>query len=196
MALESWDETTLFMRMMCVRWAFCVGVSLALISMTSCLRLLSLDYQATNSMKGQGAVSVAGFRYQATDEQRVRPHEVETPPRSEAKLFLSEPIGSVFSWAVQSELVRSGYTVTESGPRTIFGMVTRFYLDWTKETGRTFELEVTYSVQSDDRQPFSWRCSSIKTGSEMLEEDALLIKAGMADCIQRFLLAARDTQAL
>jgi hypothetical protein len=30
----------------------------------------------------------------------------------------------------------------------------------------------------------------------MLEEDALLIKAGMADCIQRFFLAARDAQAL
>jgi hypothetical protein len=30
----------------------------------------------------------------------------------------------------------------------------------------------------------------------MLEEDALLIKAVLADCIQRFLLAARDIKVL
>jgi hypothetical protein len=181
---------------MCLRWTFSVGVWLALISTVGCLRLLSLDYQATNSMKGQGPVSVAGFHYQATDEQRVRPHEVETPPRSEAKLFLSEPIGSLFSRALQSELARSGYTTTESSPRTISGMVTRFYLDWRREGERTFNLEVTYLVQSEAQRPFSWSCSSVKTGPDMLQEDALLIKAGMADCIQRFLLAAQDAQAL
>jgi hypothetical protein len=182
--------------MMRSRWMFSVGIWLGLISMVGCLRVLTLDYRATNSIRGEGTIHVTGFNYQAADELRVRPHEVETPPRSEAKLFLSEPIGSMFSRALQSELARSGYTITESSPRTISGMVTRFYLDWTKETGRTFELEVTYSVQSDGRQPFTWRCSSIKSGSDLLEEDALLIKAGMADCIQRFLLAARDAQAL
>ena len=30
----------------------------------------------------------------------------------------------------------------------------------------------------------------------MLEEDALLIKAGIADCMQHFLLAAREAQVL
>jgi len=167
-----------------------------LISMVGCLRVLSVDYHASNSVKGQGAVHVALFRYQAADEQRVRPHEVENPPRSEAKLFLSEPIGVVFSQALQSELVRSGYMIQESSLRTISGVIARFYLDWTKEMERTFELKVTYEVQSNGRQPFSWSCSFVKSGTNMLAEDAILIKAGIADCIARFLLAAQEAQAL
>jgi len=181
---------------MCSRGIFAVGIWLTLISTAGCLRVLSLDYQATNSIKGQGLVHVMPFRYQAADEQRVRPHEVETPPRSEAKLFLSGAIGTVFSQALQSELARSGYAIEESSPHMISGVVTRFYLDWTKETERTFELEVTYEVQSDGRQSFSWSCSSLKRGINMLAEDALLIKAGIADCIERFLFATREAQAL
>jgi len=181
---------------MCSRGIFAVGIWLTLISTAGCLRVLSLDYQATNSIKGQGLVHVMPFRYQAADEQRVRPHEVETPPRSEAKLFLSGAIGTVFSQALQSELARSGYAIEESSPHMISGVVTRFYLDWTKETERTFELEVTYEVQSDGRQSFSWSCSSLKRGVNMLAEDAILIKAGIADCIEHFLLAAREAQAL
>jgi hypothetical protein len=196
MAVSSWHEAKPLIRLMRLRWIFSVGASLALISTTGCLRILSLDYQATNSIKGQGAIYVALFQYQAADEGPIRPHEVETPPRSEAKLFLSDAIGTVFSVALQSELARSGYAITESSPRAISGVVTRFYLDWTKETERKFELEVTFAVQSAGRQSFSWRCSSLKRGSDMLENDSLLIKAGIADCIQHFLLAARNEQVL
>lgn len=183
-------------KVMLSRCVYSVGILVASISTAGCLRVLSLDYQATNSVRGQGTVHVSNFHYQAADEQRVRPHEVETPPRSEAKLFLSESIGVVFSQALQSELVRSGYTVRESSPRIISGVVTRFFLDWTKETERTFMLDVAYAVKVDGRQPFSWRCSSIKSGPDMLREDAFLIKGGIAECIQHFLMAARDAQVL
>ena len=173
-----------------------VGILLASIATAGCLRVLSLDYQATNSVRGQGTVHVSDFHYQAADEQRVRPHEVETPPRSEAKLFLSESIGVLFSQALQSELVRSGYTVTESSSQIITGVVTRFLLDWTKETELTFMLDVAYLVESDGRQPFSWHCASLKNGPAGLEADAVLIRAGIADCIEHFLLAARDAKVL
>ena len=123
---------------MCLRWVLSVGLCFVLISAAGCLRLLSLDYQASNSMKGQGMVYVLLFRYQAADEKRVRPHEIETPKGSEGGLFLSDTIGSVFTQALEVELARSGYTITLSDPRTISGVVTRFYFDWTQETGRRF----------------------------------------------------------
>jgi hypothetical protein len=97
---------------------------------------------------------------------------------------------------VQAELARSGYTLVQSASRTISGVVNRFYLDWRKEGERTFELEVTYVVRSEGHRPFSWACSSVKTGPDMLQEDALLIKEGMADCVERFLLAAQEAQVL
>ena len=173
-----------------------VGMWLVVVSAAGCLRVLSIDYQATNSIRGQGTAQVASFQYQPADEQRVRPHEVETPEKSEARLFLSETVAAAFSRAVKAELARSGYTLMESASRTISGAVTRFYLDWRKEGERIFEFEVTYAVQSEGHRPFSWSCSSVKTGPDMLQEDALLIKAGMADCIQRFLLAAQEAQVL
>jgi hypothetical protein len=173
-----------------------VGMWLVLLSAVGCLRVLSIDYQATNSFRGQGAVQVASFQYQPADDQRVRPHEVETPEKSEARLFLSETVAMAFARAVQSELARSGYTFMQGESRTISGVVTRFYLDWRKEGERTFELEATYVVQLQGHRPFSWSCSSVKTGPDMLQEDALLIKAGMADCIQRFLLAAQEANVL
>jgi hypothetical protein len=173
-----------------------VGLWLVVASVAGCLRVLSIDYQATNSIRGQGTVHVASVQYQPADEQRVRPHEVETPEKSEARLFLSETVATAFSRAVQAELARSGYTLMQSASRTISGVVTRFYLDWRKEGERTFELEVTYVVQSDAHRPFSWSCSSVKTGRDMLQEDALLMKAGMTDCIQRFLLVAQEAQML
>lgn len=196
MALASWHEIKPLMNVIGSPWIFYVGIWFGMFSTLGCLRVLSLDYQATNSIQGQGTVHLVGFHYQPADEQRVRPREVETPTRSEGKIFLSETIGTVFSKALQSELMQSGFTITDSSPRSVSGVVTRFYLDWTKERERTFVLDVTYSVQSDGRQPFSWRCSSLRRGSDMLEEDALLIKAGIADCMQHFLLAAREAQVL
>ena len=57
-------------------------------------------------------------------------------------------------------------------------------------------LDVAYALKVDDRQPFSWRCSSIKSGADMLREDAFLIKEGIAECIQHFLMVARDAKVL
>jgi hypothetical protein len=184
------------MTVMLRRGIISVGTWLVLVLAVGCVRVLSIDYQATNTTQGQGVVQVASFQYQPANEQRVRPHEVETPEKSEAKLFLSETVATAFARAVQSELTRSGYTFMEGGSRTISGVVTRFYLDWRKEGERTFELEATYVVQLEGQRPFSWSCSSVKTGPDMLQADALLIKAGMADCVQRFLLAAQEAQVL
>jgi len=158
--------------------------------------MVSLDYQPTNPLRGQGTVRIVPFRYQASDEHRVRPRQVETDPSAKTDLFLSREIGVFFSEALRLELSRSGYTMNDSSDRILSGAITRFYSDWRGEEDRSFELAVDYTVQSGERTLFSWPCSSVQKGPNMLAEDGILIRKGTADCMRRFIEAAQEAGVL
>ena len=173
-----------------------IGLLLCVVTTTGCPRMVSLDYQPSNSLRGQGTVGIATFRYQPSDEHRVRPRQVETNPSSKTDLFLSQEIGVFFSDALRLELSRSGYAMNDASDRFVSGAITRFYLDWRSKEDRTFELDVDYMVQSAERTLFSWRCSSLQKGPNMLAEDGILIRKGTADCMRRFIEAAQDAKVL
>jgi len=173
-----------------------IGLLFCVVTATGCLRMVSLDYQPTNPLRGQGTVGTAPFRYQASDEQRVRPRQVETNPSARTDLFLSQEIGTFFSNALRLELGRSGYTMNDSSDRIVSGTITRFYLDWRSGEDRSFELAADYTVQSGERTLFSWHCSSVQKGPNMLAQDGILIRKGTADCMHRFIEAAQDARVL
>ena len=158
--------------------------------------MVSLDYQPTNLLRGQGTVGTAPFRYQPSDEQLVRPRQVETNPSAKTNLFLTQEIGVFFSEALRLELGRSGYQLEEPSDRIVSGTITRFYLDWRSGEDRSFELAADYTVQSGERTLFSWHCSSVQTGPNMLAQDGILIRKGTADCMHRFIEAAQDARVL
>lgn len=191
--------TDVLTRKRCVAGASClwtIGLLLCIVTATGCPRMVSLDYQPTNSLRGQGTVGILPFRYQASDEHRVRPRQVETDPSAKTDVFLSQEIGVFFSDALQLELSLSGYTMNNSSNRIVSGTITRFYLDWRSEEGRSFELAADYTVQSGERSLFSWHCTSVLKGPNMLAEDGILIRKGTADCMRRFIEAAQDAQVL
>ena len=167
---------------------------LCVVTATGCPRMVSIDYQPTNPLRGEGTVGTAPFRYQPSDEQLVRPRQVETNPSAKTALFLTQEIGVFFSEALRLELGRSGYTMNDSSDRIVSGTITRFYLDWRSGEDRSFELAATYTVQSGDRTLFSWDCSSVQTGPNTLAEDGILIRKGTADCMHRFIEAAQDAK--
>lgn len=173
-----------------------VGLLFCVVTAAGCPRMVSLDYQANNPLRGQGAVGTALFRYQASDEHRVRPRQVETDSSAKTELFLTQEIGTFFSDALRLELSRSGYTMNDSSDRFVAGTITRFYLDWRSGEDRSFELAVDYTVQSSERILFSWHCSSFQRGPSMLPEDGILIRKGTADCMRRFIEAAQDARVL
>jgi len=158
--------------------------------------MVSLDYQPSNPLRGQGTVGTAQFRYQASDEHRVRPRQVETDPLAKTDLFLSQEIGAFFSDALRLELSRSGYAMNDSSDRFVSGTITRFYLDWRSGEDRSFELAVDYTIQSSEHTLFSWHCSSVQKGPNMLPEDGILIRKGTADCMRRFIEAAQGARVL
>src|SRR5262245_10019565 len=92
-------------------WATCLLLLIA--TTTGCPRIVSMEYQPTNSLKGQGTVGTAPFLYRPSDEHRARPHQVETDPASKNKLYLAQEIGTFFADALRKELDRSGYRTTE-----------------------------------------------------------------------------------
>ena len=158
--------------------------------------MVSLDYQPSNPLSGQGTVGIAPFRYLAADQDRVRPRQVETNPSTKTDLFLSQEIGVFFSDALRLELSRSGYTMNDSSDRIVSGVITRFYLEWREGENRSFELAADYTVRSPEHTLFSWHCSSIQKGPNMLTQDGILIRKGTADCMRRFIEAAQDAKVL
>ncbi len=170
------------------------GLLLCIVTATGCPRMVSIDYQPTNPLRGQGTVGTAPFRYQPSDEQLVRPRQVETYPSAKTDLYLTREIGVFFSDALRLELGRSGYTLNDSSDRIVSGTITRFYLDWRSGVDRSFELAATYTVQSGERTLFSWHCSSVQTGPNMLAADGILIRKGTADCMHRFIETAQDAK--
>ena len=173
-----------------------IGLLVCLVTAAGCPRIVSLDYQPSNPLRGQGTVGTTQFRYQPSDENRVRPHQVETDPLAKTDLFLSQEIGAFFSDAHRLELSRSGYTMNDSSDRFVSGTIMRFYLDWRSGEDRSFELAADYTVQSVERILFSWHCSSVQKGPNMLPEDGILIRKGTADCMRRFIEAAQDARVL
>jgi len=180
----------------CSYFAKLVGLLLCVVTAAGCPRMISLNYQANNPLRGQGAVGTAPFRYHASEEHRVRSRQVETNPVAKTDLFLSQEIGVFFSDALRLELSRSGYTMNDSSDRFVSGTITRFYLDWRSGEDRSFELAVDYTIQSSERVLFSWHCASIQRGPSMLPEDGILIRKGTADCMSRFIEAAQDARVL
>jgi len=173
-----------------------IGLLFCVVTATGCPRMLGLDYQPSNPLRGEGAVGTAPFRYQASEEHRVRPRQVESNQSSKTDLFLTHEIGVFFSDALRLELGWSGYTLSDSSDRIVSGTIRRFYLDWRSEDDRSFELEVDYTVQSGERTLFSWHCSAVEKGPNRLVQDGILIRAGVAACMRRFIEAAQGAGAL
>jgi hypothetical protein len=161
-----------------------------------CASMITLDYEPANSSKGQGKLTIEPFRYEAAGSGRVRAHEVERNQGTKTHLFLSQEVSTFFTEALRKELAHSGYTVEKSGTLSISGALARFYIDWTDDTKRWFELRATYVVRSGDRPVFTWNCSSAQHGPNMLAQNGVLIRRGTADCMQRFIQASQDARVL
>ena len=169
---------------------------LILVVMTAgCPRIVSIDYQPSNPLKGEGTLGTAPFRYQPSDEHRVRPRQVETDPATSNTLYLPQEIGVFFAGALRKELHQSGYRLDEQSDRVVSGAISRFYLDWKSEQDRSFELAADYVVRSGERALFTWHCTSLQKGPNMLAEDGILIRQGIADCMSRFIAAAQEEEA-
>ena len=165
--------------------------------LAGCGRLVSIDYEAANVVKGEGVVRVTPFRYEPFEAHRVRPRQVETHSEAKTELFMVDEIGGFFADALKKELLKSGYTLNDSAERVLSGTLTRFYLDWSSDQmDRSFQLGVDYTVSRKEQALFTWQCSSVQQGPNQMGNDGPLIRKGIADCVQRFLEAAQQAHVL
>jgi hypothetical protein len=173
------------------------AIALSVMLLTACGRLVAIDYEATNVVKGEGLVRVIPFKYEPFDLHRVRPRQVETHPEAKSELFMVEEVGGFFADALRKELLKSGYTLNDSAERVLSGTLTKFYLDWTSDQmDRSFQLGVDYLVSRKDEPVFRWQCASAQQGPNQMGKDGPLIRKAIADCMQRFLEAAQQARAL
>ncbi len=167
-----------------------------ILGLTGCAAVLSLDYQPSNTVKGQGGVTVGTFVYQGANAGRLSPKEVHTNPQGIGKVYLSQDVAVFVAEAVRSELQRSGYDVTAGAEREVAGTITRFYLDWVGAEEVRFEVDVEYTVHLKGLRTYDQTIRSHQTSPKILVTQGALIKRAVADCIQQFLDQAAMEGAL
>jgi len=159
-----------------------------------CPRVLHLDYQPSNSIKGSGTVEVELFLYAGHPPKLVR--QKEPRARDVEALYVSQDIGELFTNAVRQELAFSGYRVQPGEARVVSGTVEHFFLDYVGEVEQRFEIQATFKVSRPDAAVFASVCrSNIQQAVDWINS-GLLIKRGIKDCIEQFMNRAKAAGAL
>jgi hypothetical protein len=161
-----------------------------------CPRVISLDYVPSNPLRGQGRLQVEVFDYRAPKKGIERSKEIQRDAQEFEVFYLSQNIGTFFADALKSELGHSGYEVTPTQELIVSGTVERFYFDYEQPHGQVFEIRVSYTVRRSGAVAYSHECESRQARSTTLTTSGLLIKAGIKDCIERFIQGAQEAKVL
>ena len=161
-----------------------------------CPRVISLDYIPSNKLKGQGRLQVEPFEYRAPEKGIETPKEMGADAQEFEVFYLSQDIDTFFTDAVRSELVHSGYEVAPGETVAVSGRIERFHFDYERADGQAFEIHVSYTVSRGGASVYSYVCESVQQRSTTLTTSGLVIKAGIKDCIERFIQAAQDAEVL
>jgi len=176
-------------------WPTAVLLLVACLS-SGCPRVLYLDYQPSNSLKGAGPVQVAQFLYAGHSTGLMKQKELESSSRDVESLYLSQDIGEFFANAVRKELGFSGYTVQSGGARIVSGTIEKFFLDYVGEVEQRFEIQVTFNVNRTDATVFASSCHSNQRQAKDWMKSGSLIERGIKDCIEQFIGSAQAADVL
>ena len=177
------------------RWPVAALLIVACLS-SGCPRVLHLDYQPSNSLKGNGTVQVAPFLYAGHPTGLMKQKELESSPRDVEALYLSQDIGGFFTNAVRKELAFSGYHVQPGGARIVSGTIEHFFLDYVGEVEQRFEIRATFNVNRTDAAVFASACRSDLRQAKDWMTSGSLIERGIKDCIGQFMNSAQAAGAL
>jgi hypothetical protein len=177
------------------RWPVAALLIVAYLSF-GCPRVLYLDYQPSNPLRGNGTVQVAPFIYAGHPTGLMKQKELESGSRNVEALYLSQDIGELFTNAVKQELTFSGYQVQLGEDRIVSGTVEQFFLDYVGEVEQRFEIRVTFNVNRTDAAVFVSACrSDLRRSMDWMKSDVLITR-GIKDCIEQFMNSARAAGVL
>lgn len=177
------------------RWLVTTLLTMACLS-SGCPRMLHLNYQPSNSLKGNGTVQVGPFLYASPPTGLIKQNAVEGNPHDVEALYLSQDIGKVFTDAVTKELAFSGYNVQPGEARIVSGTIEQFFLEYVGGTEQRFELLATFTVTRTDKANFTSTCrSNLKEPKDWMKSGSL-IERGMKDCIEQFIKGAQAAGVL
>ncbi len=176
-------------------WKLFLGTAIPLVLLLSgCARLITPNYVPSNPYRGEGPIQVDPFEYTAAKAERVSAHEVETNPEGVGSIYTSSRIDVLFTDALKSELVHSGYEVVPTDETVVSGVIERFYLDWVGPKDKTFELIVDFAIRSQDEKVFSYQCTSVQKKPKSVVITSPLVAPALRECFQQFIKGAQDAK--
>jgi len=167
-----------------------------LLILSGCPRILSLDYQPSNVLKGQGTIQIESFRYAPFEKGEVRAKQVQLNPHAAGSVYLSQDVALFFTDALKRELIHSGYQITPQTERSLSGRIDRFYLDWVDAGDITFDMSVTYVIREGDRVVDTDTVSCRSTKPKVLMNNTVIIQEATKTCISQLLQGAQEAKAL
>jgi hypothetical protein len=176
------------------RWPVTARLIVACLS-SGCPRVLYLDYQTSNSLKGNGT-QVAPSLYAGHPNALMKQTKLESSSHDVEALYLSRDIGEYFTNAVRKELAFSGYQMQPGEARIVSGMIEHFFRDYLGEVEQRFEILATFKVKRTDAAVFISDCRSDLRQSKDWMKSGLVIKRGIKDCIEQFMNSAQAAGAL
>jgi hypothetical protein len=176
------------------RWAAALFPFVLILS--GCPRILSIDYQPSNTIKGEGTIQIGPFRYMPFENGQVHAKQVQLNTQAAGSLYLSEDVAAFFAEALRRELVSSGYQVEPEDQRSLGGSVDQFYLDWIDAAEMTFDMSVTYIVRHGDRVVYTDKVSCQANRPKSLMADSAIIRDATKECIIQFIQTAQGAKAL
>lgn len=179
---------------------YSTSLSLALLPflliLSGCPKILSLDYQPSNVLRGQGTIQIESFRYAPFEKGEVRAKQVQLNPRAAGSVYLSQDVALFFTDALKRELIHSGYQITPQTERSLSGQIDRFYLDWVDAGDITFDMSVTYVIREGDRVVDTRTVFCRSTKPKDLMNNTVIIQEATKTCISQLLQGAQEAKAL
>ena len=119
------------------------------LGLAACSTTVPVNYIASPSLKGEGAVAVGKFSYSPSVEGKVAPNQFQHATVSIGQIFLSENVSDLLEKSLRKELIAAGFDPDGQAKVQISGSVDRFLYDWTGFTEMDMYLDINYTVRKD-----------------------------------------------
>lgn len=114
--------------------------------LSGCSTTMPINYVASPTIKGQGAVSVGQFKYIPAARGLVESNEFQKASSAIGTMYMSDKADALLKSSLTKELIAAGFDPSDNADIKISGDIQQFKYDWIGFVEVDFYLDVDYTV--------------------------------------------------
>lgn len=172
-----------------------VALLLGLLTLVGC-STVPVNYVASPSIRGTGAVTTGEFSYAPADRGEVRPNQYQSSTVSIGSMYLSENVSDLIKQALRKELIAAGFDPDDTSGVQISGVVEKFLYDWVGLFEMDMYLDVKYTVTSGGNLVYTGVIRTHKALPKAPAYDSEATRATISDNLTQLLLELRQRKII